>query len=170
LDARVLVVLTALVGAGSLQFHTFATVWAGWFDDLFILAFIYVFLSRFLARVPGWTWIGQVAGLVAYSVLARALVSPFPQESLNGSYKYLPALLGIAALAGWAWRVKYGAAARLAAAVPLFLVALAFRTIDQQFCDVWPVGTHWLWHALVAVVLYLVVTGLAPRAPRPGVA
>lgn len=39
-DAWLLAALVALVGAGSFLFHTLATVWAGWLDVIFILAFI----------------------------------------------------------------------------------------------------------------------------------
>jgi len=41
----------------------------------------------------------------------------------------------------------------------LFAASLLFRTIDQAACEWTRVGTHFLWHILNAVVLYLCVRG-----------
>jgi hypothetical protein len=159
-DARLLAALVALVGAGSFAFHTFATVWAGWLDGIFILAFIYVFLARFLARVPGWDWKGIAAGLAGYWLFSRAVTMPFREGALNGSFTYLPALLMLVGLAAWAGHRQHPAAARLALGAGVFAVSLVFRTLDLELCDVWPAGTHAVWHCLNAVVLWLVATGV----------
>jgi hypothetical protein len=162
-DAWLLAALIMLIGAGSFLFHTYATVWAGWLDVLFILAFIYVFLGCFLRRVARWRWPAVAAGLAAYWLFARALTAPFPPGALNGSYSYLPPLAALALLGVWAARRGHASARRLGAAAGVFTVSLALRTIDQTVCDAWPLGTHFLWHCLNAVVLYLAATSLAPR-------
>ncbi len=36
----------------------------------------------------------------------------------------------------------------------IFAVSLGFRTIDEPLCDRLPIGTHYVWHVLNAVVLY----------------
>jgi hypothetical protein len=163
LDARLLAALAALVGVGSFLFHTFATVWAGWLDQIFILAFIYAFLARFLGRVAGWGWLGVAAGLAAYWVLSRALTAPFPAGALNGSVGYLPALAALAGLAAWAGARRHPGAARLGVAAGLFAVSLAFRTVDLDLCAQWPLGTHAVWHCLIAGVLWLAATALVAR-------
>jgi len=167
-DVLLLAALVALVGVGSFLFHTFATVWAAWLDQIFILAFIYVFLARFLARVPGWGWKGIAAGLAGYWLLSRGVTMPFPEGALNGSYNYFPALLAVAGLAVWAgWRKRPGTG-RLALGAGVFAMALAFRTVDLALCDAWPIGTHAVWHCLNAVVLWLVATGLVAESPPAG--
>lgn len=165
-DVGLLAALTALVGVGSFLFHTFATVWASWLDGIFILAFIYAFLACFLARVPGWGWKGIAAGLAGYWLLARAITMPFQVGALNGSYAYFPALVAVAGLAAWAgWRKDRGTG-RLALGAGLFAVSLVLRTVDLALCEVWPLGTHAVWHCLNAAVLWLVTTGLvAGRQP-----
>lgn len=165
-DARLFALLVALIGVGSFLFHTFATVWAGWLDQIFILAFIYVFLARFLGRVAGWRWPGVALGLAGYWLLSQAVTWPFLRGALNGSYSYLPALLALAALAAWACRLKNPAGPRLALAASVFIASLALRTIDQSQCEAWPLGTHFLWHCLNAVVLYLAATSFVPAASR----
>ena len=37
-----------------------------------------------------------------------------------------------------------------------FALSLALRTLDRDVCDYVPVGTHFLWHLLTGLVLYLV--------------
>ena len=167
-DMRLLAGLVALIGVGSFLFHTVATVWAGWLDVIFILAFIYVFLARFLVRVPGWGWPGVAGGLAAYWIASRALSAPFPADALNGSLGYVPALLALAGLAAWAGRRKHPGAGRLAAAAGLFAVSLGFRTADLALCASWPLGTHAVWHCLNAGVLWLAATGLAARKATTG--
>lgn len=167
-DAWLLAALVALVGLGSVLFHTLATVWAGGLDGIFILAFIYVFLARFLARVPGWGWRGVAAGLAAYGLFARALTAALPTDAFNGSFSYVPALLALAGLAVWAGHARHAAAARLALAAGLFAVSLGFRTADLALCAAWPLGTHAVWHGLNAVVLWLAATGLVAEKPATG--
>lgn len=162
-DARLLAALVALIGAGSFLFHTFATVWAGWLDVLFILAFIYAFLACFLRRVAGWPWLAVAAGLAGYWLFAQALTWPFPRGALNGSYSYFPPLVVLGFLGAWARRRRHPGAGRLVAAAAAFAVSLVFRTIDETVCAAWPVGTHFLWHVLNAMVLYLAATALIGR-------
>lgn len=168
-DAAVLAVLTALVGAGSFLFHTFATVWGRWLDLVFIAAFVYVLLALCLARVAGLGWRGMLAGLVLYAVCERGVLAAVPPGTMGGSLLYLPPVLALAALAWYARHRAHPAAPRLAATVGVFIVAIAVRTVDLPLCRAWPTGTHFLWHLLTAWVLYLAATAvLAPCSARSG--
>jgi len=42
-------------------------------------------------------------------------------------------------------------------AVGIFLVPLAFRTVDHAICPSLPIGTHYLWHGLNALVLFVLM-------------
>jgi hypothetical protein len=44
-------------------------------------------------------------------------------------------------------------------AAAVFVTSLIFRVIDLDICGLLPVGTHFLWHILNAVVIYLVLCG-----------
>jgi hypothetical protein len=63
---------------------------------------------------------------------------------------YLPALF---ALAGYAFVLR---SRLLGLAAAVFSASLTLRSLDEPFCDRIPAGTHWLWHCLNAVVLFLV--------------
>ncbi len=167
-DAVLLAGLAALVGVGSFLFHTFATVWGRWLDLGFIAIFIYVFLARFLVRAAGLGWRGVLAGLALYAVFERTLLAAVPPGGpWSGSLLYAPPLLALAGLTIYVWRRQDPAAGRFAVAVGIFLGAVAVRTADLPLCERWPPGTHFVWHLLVACVLYLTATAvLAPRGAR----
>lgn len=160
-DLRLLAVLAAGVGSGSLAFHTSGQVWAAWADGLAILAFIYVFLARYLRRVAGLGLPGIAAGLVVYYGLDRLAAMLFPPAVLNGSGQYLAAALTLAGLAVHA-RPRFPAAGRwLLTAAGVFVVSLACRTADIAVCAAFPLGTHFLWHILNGAVLALAMGALA---------
>lgn len=165
-DARLLAALIGLIGVGSFLFHTLATVWASWLDQGAIALYIYVFLWLFLARIAALPWWGALAGLGVFAVASRALTAQFPPGSLNGSYAYLPALLALGALAAYAWRRRHPGAATLAAGAAVFAASITLRSVDLTLCESWPLGTHFAWHCLNAVVLGLTATALAPAAAR----
>ena len=58
---------------------------------------------------------------------------------------------------------------RLALAGAAFAVSLTMRSLDGPLCGVFPLGTHWLWHLLNALVLYLLLRAAVLYGPRPGV-
>lgn len=165
-DGRLLAVLIALIGVGSFLFHTLATVWASWLDQGAIAVYIYVFLWLFLARIARLAWWGSLAGLGTFAVASRVLTAPFAPGSFNGSYAYFPALLALGLLAAEARRRGHPAAARLAAAAGVLAVSIVARSVDQALCEAWPLGTHFAWHCLTGVVLYLTATALAPTPQR----
>ena len=94
---------------------------------------------------------------------AAFLLPSAVRGSTAGYAVYLVALLAIAALlAGKDGRT----AVRLAGAGALFVLALVFRSIDQAMCPTFPYGTHFLWHLLNAVVLYLLLrAAILARGP-----
>lgn len=162
-ETRILIGLAATVGAGSFLFHTFATKWAMLLDliPIFLLQLYFVWVyarsqmgsSRLLAG-------SLVAGLLA-TTLAGFLV----KDALNGSLTYLPAWLLLAALGAYHIRQAKRGPWLLLIAATTFLLALVFRTIDQAVCATFPCGTHFLWHLLNGVVVFLVIQSIILNSP-----
>jgi len=48
----------------------------------------------------------------------------------------------------------------------VLLVSIFFRTIDNAVCPYFPVGSHFFWHLLNPVVLYLSARALLLNLPR----
>lgn len=145
--------LLGVVGLCSLAFHTFATPLTGALDSLSILAFVLtgvVVVVHWVWRVR-WRWARLAApAFLAFAVgldVALVLLAG-PRATLGG---YLPALVGLVVIGavrryGW-WLLSAGA---------VFAVSLTARTLDRPLCGAFPTGTHFIWHVLNAVVLFLV--------------
>lgn len=172
--ALALIGVVAVVGIGSFLFHTFANRWSLLADVLPIMAFIYGYFVLAMRRFLG---LGLVAALAitgaffafnaSFETLWARALGP-GATTLNGSVGYLPpaaALVAVGALLAWrAPRAAYPGLDRLAArslfgAAAVFALSLTFRTIDHASCAALPMGTHFLWHTLNGVVLYLLVRG-----------
>ncbi len=149
-----MVAVLALIGLGSFLFHTHANRLTGLMDVLPILAFIllYVFAATrdFLGARP---WLAGLAVLafLPYAALTVPLFRMVPV--LGVSAGYLPVPLLIFLYAALLWPRAPATARGMAAGAGLLLVSLFFRSIDMAVCDSFPLGTHFLWHILNAVML-----------------
>ena len=125
---------------------------------VFQLAFLWCYARRELE------WRALPAAVLVGAFLAIALYARrFPQP-LNGSITYAPALATIFAL-GLHHRATHRAERPwLLLAAGVFTVSLFLRTIDEAACARFPLGTHFCWHLLNGVVLYLAVRSLLQRA------
>jgi ceramidase len=150
-----LIVLTAVIGIGSFIFHTVATSGAVLFDTVPIAVFIYGYLSFALRRFLGLSAMAALAALIVFAALSSLEAAYVPQGALNGSHAYLPAFgatlaIGLITIKRESGRLVFAAGVTLA-------VSLFFRSIDQAVCAAFPLGTHFLWHTLNGVVLYLLL-------------
>ena len=152
--AGVLVVLIAAIGVGSTLFHTVATVWAAFADTVPIALYIVVYVFGANLRFWGWHWWGAALGtllLVPYAVLAAAAFGQLPFFVVSA--QYWPIALLIAAY-GLALLGREPETARgLLIGAGLLTVSLVARSVDETLCDAFPLGTHFLWHLLNAVLL-----------------
>lgn len=153
----ILVLIVALVGIGSFLFHTFATYWAMLADIIPINIFILAYLGYGLRRYFGQGWVFTLSALAIFFAGSFALDSAVPSYVLNGSVGYLPALGALIAIAALLSRANHPAARGIAAAGVVFAVSLTFRTIDNAVCASWPAGTHFLWHSLNGLLLYVLL-------------
>ncbi len=155
--------LLVVIGAGSFLFHTYATVWARFADvipiGIFVLAYVALALRWFI-------------GLALPSALAVAIlvtVATFAMPPwLNGSVFYAPALVMLVVVAAVLISRRHGAGRWMVAATGVFAVSLAIRSIDQlEFaCAANGIGSHWVWHLLNAVVLFLLLRAAIHYPPK----
>jgi hypothetical protein len=158
-----LIVLVVLIGIGSFLFHTIATEATSLVDvlpiTLFVFWYLYLALRRFLSLSVG----PSIVLLVAFVGVSETMSFPLAAEISNGSDAYLPPL---AALVGIGYFTPDSSRRRsLLFSATIFAVSLAFRTIDLAACGAWPVGTHFIWHLINALLLYrLIESTLVPKA------
>lgn len=162
LSVRLLPAWLLLVGAGSLAFHTLATVWAGWIDTGFILVFACAFVYAFVRHVTGWP--AAISGLatLAFFIVSFAAKFWLPGYGLNGSEAYVPMLIALAAMTA-SLREQAEAFRSFLLGTVLLCISIALRTVDQAVCENFASGTHFLWHLLNALILYLLTAALIRR-------
>lgn len=158
IDGFVLAVLLAAIGIGSGLFHTFANRWSMWLDELPILLFQLCFIALYLNRVVGLRWYRVVTGLALFiaTVYGAAVLPENVHQASNGSLGYAPALLVLLVLGLYHLLSRAHSPYLLLIASGVFLLSLTFRTIDNAVCEQIPFGSHFLWHLLNALLLYLV--------------
>lgn len=150
---RAMCVLLAVIGVGSWLFHTHANRLTGVMDTTPILAFIllYVFAaSRDLLGLRGWMAGLAVLGFFPFSAL---LVPVFRDLGMGSSSGYAPVPVLILIYAALLWRRRPGVARGLAVGAGILCLSLAARMADMPICGRFPLGTHFLWHILNAVML-----------------
>ena len=157
---RTLAVVWGLVCLASTVFHLTATRWGGAADSGFILVFVLYYAAMFphvFLRVRlKLSWLAAPA-FVALTVAMAAL----------GGGLYLPALVGLGVFAGVLLYARDPYWTHFAIAGALFALSLAFRSIDGVVCGDFPSGTHFLWHLLNAVVLYVVSNAMISKEKAP---
>ncbi len=149
----ILIAIVYLVAAGSTAFHTFANRWSMIADVAPITAFIYGYFLFALRRFFGLGWFIAAALTLLFFAASWAFGGLFPAGALNGSIDYLPAFVALVALGA----MPSPARRWLLAGSLVFLASLAFRTVDQTVCAWLPMGTHYAWHTLNAVLLFILL-------------
>lgn len=150
---RLLAAGLGLIFLASTAFHTLATRWAGAADSaaiaLFVLAYAVVFARVFLHVPWRWAWLA----VAAFAALAVPVAAGAGALGLPGASYAAPLvalfILAVLLARGGPWPV-------FVIAGGLFGLSLTFRSVDHTVCGSFPPGTHFLWHLLNAVVLYLV--------------
>ncbi|MDS0134153.1 MULTISPECIES: hypothetical protein [unclassified Amycolatopsis] len=145
--SRVLAGLIGLIFVASSVFHVLATRWAGAADSGAILVFVLVYAVVFVREhwSRRWAWVAAPAFLVLTAASA-----------LLGGGLYLSALIGLGVFAVVLAFQRDTAWPQFAVAGAVFALSLSLRTLDRDVCDYVPAGTHFLWHLLNGLVLYLV--------------
>lgn len=171
---RALCVVLAAIGLGSGLFHTVAERWAGLADVLPILGFILLYLWAVNRGV--WhlghavAWAG-VALFFPYAAVAAVLIGRLA-PALGSSAGYAPVALLILLYAAALARRAPAFAANMAIGALILSLSIAARVVDLPLCPRWPIGTHFLWHLLNALMLGWMIEALrrqmlaAPAPPR----
>lgn len=155
-------------GIGAFLFHTTATVWAVALDMLPFLVFMLLVLWLTLTRFVGWPPLSAALGLVAFVAVMLGGGALVPREALPAGAYYLLPLAVLFAAAVILWLRRSPAAPSYLAAAAVFAAAFASRELDGPLCDAIPVGTHFLWHLLAALLAYILLRAAILYARRQG--
>lgn len=153
-EARTLSAILFAIGVGSFLFHTFATPWASAADVTPILLFslFYIFLAnRDFWQLPIWIAALGALAFIPYAMVLTPVFAAIPFFNVSSFYWPLPLLIGTYAVL---LRKRHPTTARnLAIGAALLCLSLTARSVDEGLCHHAPLGTHFLWHILNAIML-----------------
>ena len=151
----ILLSLMIILGLGSLAWHSYRSLPTLLLDEIPIYIFI-IFAGYYLTQ--SLTHIQKITLmiLVSIGVIYYLIFAYIPGINLsNGVLKYVFALLIFIVLSTLVVE-KSGSGHNFIIPISIFVFAIVFRIIDLFVCSKFPIGTHFIWHILVALVMYLV--------------
>ncbi len=161
----ILLMLCLTIAIGSTLFHLHPAIWTRAFDEVPILLFQLWFLWLYFRAMMSLNRLPSTAMLVAYISVAM-FARGYPQI-LNGSLVYAPALWLMAMLGVYHLRHATAERSILLVTTAIFTLSVSLRSMDMAVCSSFPIGTHFLWHVLNGLVLYLSMRTLMNH-PQPG--
>lgn len=156
-DLWILIAMLVGIGAGSFCFHTFAEPWAGMADVGFIVLWVLWYLWVSARRVLRWSRRAVAGGLVLHLGLSVLLLIATNWFLMS----YLPTAGAAYLLALHAKRFPLPGRRLLLGSAIVFTVSMVMAGLDRPLCEWIPTGTHFVWHLLNAVALFLGSAGLA---------
>ena len=154
----ILIGLDLLVGVGSILWHTYPNDTTLIVDVvpivLFIMWYVWLYARRVMAVGP------LFAALFVFLFVSATYVALQYASLLHGAPVYTPGLVVVFLMGLYHLATRKPAKLTLIAASGVYLTALFFRTIDNEVCPVWPLGTHFIWHSLVGFGTYIAARGL----------
>ncbi|MEZ5832454.1 MAG: ceramidase domain-containing protein [Dongiaceae bacterium] len=166
---RILIVAMAAVGLGSFLFHTLGTRWAEWGDVIPILVFMLLYLWFVLTYLIVLPSMWKVPALALFCAATFLLEARVPGDVLWGGALYAPTILTFIAIGTVLKLSEHPAANAMIGAIVVFFAALTARSSDMPVCDIFPLGTHFLWHLLNATLLYLLVRLAILKVPKEAI-
>lgn len=159
-DIWILTEIVFLIGLGSAAWHILAQHWALWADRIPILVFISLFILSCLVRVLSLSLTKAFVIFFVFHLVNSLILTMLPASTLNGSLFYIPTGVLLFAITLILWYQKSMVKHFFLLGSLIFIAAIVFRTIDLSICNAFPVGTHFIWHLLIAITIYLLMSGL----------
>ena len=161
--ATLMASLMILIGLSSFSFHTFANRLTGLIDVFSIALYLITFawmIPKQWSRSSTFTQLGSVLLLITIIVVTQLLIGQLkPTVPWLPPGMYLGAWLTLLVYALITQSSNALAAKFLWLAVIVFPMSLLSRQLDMPLCDLTG-GSHWLWHLLNGLTLYLSSYGL----------
>ena len=167
----ILIALVYAIGIGSFLFHTVAEGWASLADVIPIGIFMVSYLAYALLRYVGIGPFATAGLLVLFyiSLWQSSVMRCGDGPCFNGSLAYFPALAALLIIGGWLVMKKHAAGWSVLSAGVVFAVSLTARTMDRDWCvETSMIGTHFIWHLLNGLLLFLLLRAalLYGRVPK----
>lgn len=164
-DVQIMTFLIFVIGVNSIIFHAYPTQITELMDTIPIVMFILIYFVSVIFRIGKCTKFQAVVCFIAFVGFSHMLVHQFPR-ALNDSIGYLSSMIALIVIAVYLHLRARPSSQYFMLAAIIGVVSLFCRAIDKEVCDVWPYGTHFLWHALNATLLYILMKQIIRNVNR----
>ncbi|MBY0355735.1 MAG: hypothetical protein K2Q12_08420 [Rickettsiales bacterium] len=164
-DIKALLILVPCIGIASFVFHTMPSHQNEKIDTLFIVTFILLYFTSALVRIAQAGAFQAVICFTAYAGFTHIVVTQFP-DAFNNSIGYLSTMCALIVIAFYLNMKRRAAARDFLVAALIGVMSLFFRSVDQVTCGDVPFGTHFMWHTLNAILIYILMKQLIRSVTR----
>ena len=164
-DIHVMTFMTFMIGVNSVLFHAFPTPFTEALDTAAIVVFILMYFWSVLFRIGRCNFFQAGICFVAFVGFSHILVAQFP-HGLNDSIGYLSSMIALIMIAVHLHLKARPSSQHFMLAALVGVVSLFCRAVDREVCEVFPIGTHFLWHTLNATLLYILLKQIVRNVNR----
>lgn len=164
-DIHTLVMLIFCIGVGSTTFHMTPSYYTELMDMLFIVCFIVIYFISCMKRIIDLRPFSIFIIILGFAGSTYSLVVQFP-NAMNDSIAYLSTMISLILIATYLNLRKRPAARAFLAASLLGVMSISFRIVDNELCDILPMGTHFLWHLFNSALIYTLMLQLLRNVNR----
>lgn len=164
-DIHAMTFLVFAIGAFSSIFHMYPTIHTELMDIVPIVLFINLFFFSVLFRIGKCNIFQAFICYVAFLGFTHMLVSMFPR-GLNDSIGYLSSMGSLIMIAIYLHLKARPSSQHFLVAALIGVCSLFFRSVDNAVCEQFPMGTHFLWHTLNAILIYIVMKQIIRNVNR----
>ena len=143
------------IGIASFIFHTFANRLGAVLDISSIIVFgmTYIFAVNLCFLNASYFSSFLIATLLIPFSFAVSFLTMASFGELNGSSWYISFVILFLIYAFLLRKTCSDFSRVLFYSTPFFVISIIFRSIDQAFCNIIPVGTHFIWHIMNGILL-----------------
>jgi len=153
----------SLIGIGSFLFHTYANTWSELADTIPIWSFVVLYILLTIRVVFRASWLKTI--LIMTLVVIFAVIGLFlsktdntsEKQILNGSLQYAPAIFFMIVYGISLYFKRRSLSKYVFLAILVFTLSLTFRSLDMYLCNSIAIGTHFIWHILNGIMLFLLL-------------
>lgn len=165
LDIRLLIGVIYAIGVSSLLLHSIPNSVTEFFDVISISLFIIVFFFSVMLRILRCSTRNIILAFLGFCFFTFSSIT-YMQSYMNGATSYISTMAALTMVAFYLYGKNHPSAKHFLAAGQIGIVALYFRSIDTKMCDFMPIGTHWIWHVMNAVLITIIMRELIKRATK----
>lgn len=164
-DIHILTFLIFTIGMGSTLFHTYPTRLTELMDIVPIVLFINIFFLSVIVRIGRTTIFQTIICFLAFGGSTHFFVTQFP-NAMNDSIGYLSSMGALVMIAIHLHLQRRPSSHQFLLAALIGVISLFFRSIDNAVCTQLHLGTHFLWHACNATLLYILMKQIIRNVNR----